>query len=89
METTTGTDLETRPDTEGRCELIEIHLFDANAREEKALCPTEVSVHDLTTVQHYLERGRDDLSLPTVCNRCRHRQYTLRQCEVLNWSPKE
>ena len=25
-------------DTEGRCELIEMHLFDADAREEKVLC---------------------------------------------------
>lgn len=57
--------------TEGRPELIEMHLFDLNAREEKALCKADASVHDLTTVQHYLERRRDDLSLSTVCNRCK------------------
>ena len=71
METTTGTDPRTRPDTEGRYGMIEIHLFNENAREEKALCGADVSVHDLTTVQGYLERRRHDLSLPTVCNRCK------------------
>ncbi len=59
------------PDTEGRCELIEMHLFDADARVEKALCGADASVHDLTTVQDYLQRRRHDLSLPTVCNRCK------------------
>ena len=57
--------------TEGRSELIELHLIDTNAREEKALCGADASVHDLTTVQHYLERREHDLSLPTVCNRCK------------------
>ena len=71
METTTGTDPQTRPDTEGRCELIEIHLFDQHAREEKALCKADASVHDLITVQYYLERRRHELSLPTVCNACK------------------
>ena len=47
-------------DTEGSCELIELHLFHADA-----------SAHDLTTVHEYLERRRHDLSLPTVCNRCK------------------
>lgn len=51
--------------------MIEIHLFDQHAREEKALCGADVSVHDLTTVQGYLERRRHDLSLPAVCNRCK------------------
>ena len=51
--------------------MIDIHLFDANAREEEALCGAEVSVLDLTTVQDYLERRRHDLSLPTVCSRCK------------------
>ena len=51
--------------------MIEIHLFDQHAREEKALCRNDVSVHDLTTVQGYLESRRVDLSLPTVCNRCK------------------
>ena len=71
MKTTTDTDPQARPATEGRCELIEIHLFDANAREEKALCGADVSVHDLTTVQVYLESRWQDLSLPTVCNCCK------------------
>ena len=71
METTRDRELETRPDTEGRCELIEMHLFDADAREEKALCGADVSVLDLTIVQDYLERRMHNLPLPTVCNRCK------------------
>ena len=71
METTKYRDLQTRLDTEGSCELTEMHLFDADAREEEAICGAEVSVHDLTGVDDYLERRRHDLSLSTVCNRCK------------------
>ena len=71
METTRDRDLETRPYTEGRCELTEMHLFDAEVREEMAMCGADASVHDLTAVQDYLERRRHDLSIPTVCNRCK------------------
>ena len=48
-----------------------MHLFDSDAREEEALCGADASVHDVATVQHYLERRRHDLSLPMVCNRCK------------------
>ena len=51
--------------------MIEMHLFDADAMEEEALCEAEASVLDLTTVQDYLERRGHDLSLPTVCNHCK------------------
>ena len=51
--------------------MIEIHLFKQHAREEKALYGADASVHDLITVQGYLERRRHDLSLPTVCSRCK------------------
>ena len=71
MKTTRDRYLEKRPDTEGNCELIEMHLFDAYAREEEALCGAEVSVLDLTTVQDYLERRSHNLSVPTVCNGCK------------------
>ena len=59
------------PDTERSCELIEMHLLDADAREEESLCGAEVSVLDLTTVQNYLECRRHISSLPTVCNDCK------------------
>ncbi len=51
--------------------VFEMHLFDGDARGEQALCGTEVSVFNLTTVQDYLERKGHDLSLPTVCSRCK------------------
>ena len=47
-----------------------MHLFDADAMEEEALCGAEVSVLYLTIVPDYLERRGHDLSLPTVYNRC-------------------
>ena len=59
------------PDTERSCELIEMHLFDADAREEESLCGAEVSVLDLTTVQDYLECRKHNSSVPTVCNACK------------------
>ena len=71
MGTTRDRDPEKRPDTEGNCESIEMHRFDAGARQEEALCGADASVHDLITVQDYLERRRHELSLPTVCSRCK------------------
>ena len=60
-----------KTNSEGRSNLIEMHLFDENAMEEKALCRNDVSVHDLITVQGHLERRRHELSLSTVCNACK------------------
>ena len=59
------------PETERNCELIAMHLFDADARKEMALCGADVSTFDLITVQDYLERRSHNSSLPTVCNSCR------------------
>ena len=71
MGTTSDRDPKRRPDTERSCELIEMHVFDADAKEEEALCGAEVSVLVLTTVQDYLERRMHNLSVPTVCNGCK------------------
>ncbi len=39
-----------------RYEMNEMHLFDAEAREEEPLYKANVSVHDLTGVEDKLER---------------------------------
>lgn len=54
-----------------RNDVIEMHLMDAGANEEKALCNTDVSVHVLTGVQDYLERRRTDLPIPPLCFGCK------------------
>ena len=71
METTSDRVSEKRPDAERSRALIEMLLFDADAREEEALRGAGVSDLDLTTVQNYLEDRSNNLSLPTVCNRCK------------------
>lgn len=48
-----------------------MHLMDADAREEAAFCKASASVHDLTSVQDYLERRANDLPLSTTCNKCK------------------
>ena len=46
--------------TDRRREMTEMHLFDAEAREEEALCNAEVFIHDL-------KRRANNLLLPTIC----------------------
>ena len=50
-----------------------MHLFDAEAREEEALCGAKTSVHDRISLQYYLELRLDDLAVGTVCERCKPR----------------
>ena len=51
--------------------MSEMHLFDAEANEEKGLCGAGGFAHDLTTVQYYLERRMDDGPVGTVCEECK------------------
>lgn len=48
-----------------------MHLMDADAREEAAFRKASASIHDLTSVQDYLERRANDLPLSTICDRCK------------------
>ena len=50
-----------------------MHLFDAETREEEALCGAETSVDDRISLQYYLERRLDDLAVGTVCELCKPR----------------
>ena len=47
-----------------------MHLFDADAKEEEALCGAEASVHDLITVQYCLRQLIDDVPVGNVCRIC-------------------
>lgn len=72
METGIEFTCKTKMETDRRREVTEMHLFDAEAREEEALCKIKVSVHDLTSVQDYLERRANNLPLPTICIGCKN-----------------
>ena len=67
METIIEFTCKAKMQTNRRREMTEMHLFDAEAREEEALCNAEVSVHDLTSVQDCVKRRANNLLLPTIC----------------------
>ena len=48
-----------------------MHLFDAEAREEVALCGAETSADDWSSVQYYLKRRLNDFAVGTVCEPCK------------------
>ena len=51
--------------------MIVMHLFHTDDPEEKALCGTEVSVHELISVEYYLEGRKDGIQIGTVCEGCK------------------
>ena len=59
------------PRTCRRYEVIEMHLFDDEAADETPLCGAGVSVHDLISVDYYLDRRKDGLPVGTVCDGCK------------------
>ncbi len=67
METTRDRNPETGSDTEGRCELIEMHLVDADAKQEEALCGADTSADCLRSVGGYMEDRLDEITVGTVC----------------------
>ena len=50
-----------------------MHLFDAEARKEEALCGEETSAADRTSLKYYAEQRRHGLAVGTVCERCKDR----------------
>ncbi len=50
-----------------------VHLFDAEARKEEALCGAETSAADRISLQYYLEQRRYEIPVGTVCERCKPR----------------
>ena len=58
-------------ETERRCELEEMHLFDDDAREERALCGAGSSPVERMGVVYYLESRRGGAPVGTVCDECK------------------
>ena len=58
-------------DANGTYEVIVMHFFDDEAADETSLCGAGVSVHDLISVDYYLERRKDGLPVGTVCEGCK------------------
>ena len=54
-----------------RTEVLEMHLFDADADEEKALCGEDSSPIELMSVGYYLEERLFRRPVGTVCERCK------------------
>ena len=54
-----------------RTEVLEMHLFDARAPEEKALCGEDSSSIERRSVDYYLEDRLRGQSVGTVCERCK------------------
>ena len=50
-----------------------MHLFDAEAREEEALCGAETSPNNRISLQYYVDGRRYDLAVGTVCELCKPR----------------
>ena len=57
--------------TNRRREVMEMHLFDTDAREEKALCEVDTSADDRRGVNGYLEDRLYGPSVGTVCEGCK------------------
>ena len=58
-------------EVERRHELKEQHLFDDDAREERALCGAHTSTEERIGVDYYLECRRGGAPLGTVCEDCK------------------
>ena len=54
-----------------RYEVREMHLFDTDARGEKALCGVDTSADELRGVDGYLDDRLNGSSVGTVCERCK------------------
>jgi len=73
MENTRYRNPNTRPDTEGRCDLMETHLFDADTRDEEALCGADTTADCRRSVGGYLEDRLNEIAVGTTCEGCKRR----------------
>ena len=58
-------------ETTGRYEIMEMHLFDNNARKEDPHCGAVTSGDDLRGAIGYLEDRLHDVPVGTVCEECK------------------
>ena len=62
------TEITIQPDEHREGETM--HLLDATAKKELALCVAEISVFNLTSVQYFLLQRMDGISVRNVCRTC-------------------
>ena len=62
-------------ETNRRYEVREMHLFDTDAREEKALCGVDTFADELRGVDGYLDDRLHGFSVGTVCEGARPWRY--------------
>ena len=62
-----------------------MHLFDAEARKEEALCGVKTSAADRTSLKYYAEQRRQGLAVGTICEPCKDRSvaFARRLCREL------
>ena len=65
--------LETEPETNRRDEVIEMHVFDDDAPEEKTLCEADASDDYIRSAMCYLEDRLHGARVGTVCEECKER----------------
>ncbi len=63
--------LKAAPEANGIHEMMEMHLFDDNARKENALCEADTSADELRSVDGYLDDRLYGSSVGTVCEGCK------------------
>ena len=67
----TPNDYKVTPETDLRKEVIELHLFNNDAREEEALCGAKTSAHERIGVDYYLDQRKKGIPVGTVCEWCK------------------
>ena len=72
-------------DTNRRYEVIVMHLLDDQVAGDTPLCVAGVSVHDLISVDYYLERRQDGLPVGNVCDTCKIQavRWAKERCQTL------
>ena len=66
-----GEPLTVTVETNRKREVMEMHLFDNDAREEEAMCGVDTSADERRGVEGYLEDRLYGHSVGTVCERCK------------------
>ena len=58
-------------ETNRRYEVNEQHLFDENARSERAFCGADSSTDDRVSVGYYMEQRKNGIEVGSVCESCK------------------
>ena len=58
-------------ETKRRYEVKDQHLFDENARSERAFCGADSSTEERVSVGYYMEQRKNGLEVGSVCEPCK------------------